>query len=284
MIFFFGVLSLDLYMLQAILFVAGWQPFDQRRNQWGIFHIDQASGQVGFFSRAGLASCTFTNGHWNIHSRVQLSWYFSIASLVGLKLVKKKITRKMKKKSVKLDHFPMDRGEKLKKNWKHHPIRKRSWPHDSAIWSPTEVDPTLAHWWNSLVQFHRSFVFFQVFGVWVGVKWWLWDMMFFFVAEGWCNIYNTPRKTASVKLAGLSVTLTGTSSPESVSQKKKDVIQRGYMYIYIYIYNSTSTWRSFLKLQPFQISLAPHTILPSSAWSEGLASPLWWELKMMIEI
>ena len=44
----------------------------------------------------------------------------------------------------------------------------------------------------------------------------------FFCLLGRVDVTSTtpPRKTASVKLAGLSVTLTGTSSPESVSQKK----------------------------------------------------------------
>ena len=42
--------------------------------------------------------------------KASASWYFSIASGLSSQIGFKKITRKMKKKSVKLDHFPMDRG------------------------------------------------------------------------------------------------------------------------------------------------------------------------------
>ena len=303
---FFGSLYVTSYIFCCRV-AAIWQS----RNQWGTAHLSRF--RTSGFLQQGWSR--FLNLHqWPLKYpfKGSASWYFSIASLVEVKLVKK-IWGKCKK-AVKLDHFPMDRGWKIKEKMETSPSgRKRSRPNGppyEALRSWPNIGPLM----EFIGTISQIFCFFSSF-------WSLsrsemmtlgYDAFFLFVGEGWCNIYNTPRKTASVKLAGLSVTLTGTSSPESVSQKKRTSFigiiytwnpndlyfwrstpqnkalfnqNKGHLGSrYIYIYNSTSTWRSFLKLQPFQISLAPHTVLPSSAWSEGLASPLWWALKMMIEI
>ena len=221
-----------IYMLQAIfLLQAGSHLTNTETSGESVPH--RSSFRTSGFLQQGWSR--FLHLHqWPLKypCKASASWYFSIASLVGVKLVKKNNEENEKKNPSNWIISPWIGGEKLE----HRPIRfrKRSWPNDSAIMKPYGSWPNIGPSDGIIGTISQIFCFFfkflesesewnDDFGIWC----------FFFVLWGRVDVTcTTPPAPASVKLAGLSVTLTGTSSPESVP-KKKDVI---YEVICIYIY------------------------------------------------